>query len=183
MRFVGFRLYPPSKSEFSAHVRLLTLTLLIVACLCLPTLAETSIPTLKLKKNVGKFDLRGHVALYEDKNGNETLDTVRQKIFHTVPESMPSLGCSQSAYWVKLVIESETLGPMTVLLQLANQYLDFIEFYVTSNRNSHVEKYRGGARVPWEDRVSQERYPVLSLDFSHNEEKTIFIRGYNRGPR
>ncbi len=182
MRLLAFHLYPPPISEFSAHVRLLTLTLLIVACFCLPTLAETSIPTLKLKQNVGKFDLRGHIALYEDKSGNETLDTVRQKMFHTVPESMPSLGCSESAYWVKLVIESEAPGPITVLLQLANQYLDFIEFYVVSNQNSQVEKYLGGARIPWEDRVSRGRYPVLYLDFSHNEEKTIFIRIQSRTP-
>jgi diguanylate cyclase (GGDEF)-like protein/PAS domain S-box-containing protein len=181
IRLAGFH-FSLSLSGFSAHIRLLTLTLVIAACFCVPTLAATSIPTLKLKQNVGKFDLRGHVALYEDKSGNETIDTLRQKIFHTVPESMPSLGSSKSAYWVKLVIESEAPRPITVLLQLANQYLDFIEFYVISNRNSHVEKYRSGARVPWEDRISQGRYPVLNLDFSQNEEKTIFIRIQSRTP-
>src|SRR5208283_3045900 len=75
VRLVAFRFSPPRRSDFLAHVRLLTLTLLIVACFCVPTLAENSVPALKLKKNVGKFDLRGHVALYEDKTGNETLDT------------------------------------------------------------------------------------------------------------
>ncbi len=182
MRLVFFRFTRHLGSEFLAQICLLTLTLLLTACFCAPSLAENSVPILKLKKNADKFDLRGHLALYEDKSASEAFDTVRQKTFHPVPESMPSLGCSKSAYWVKLTIENETPGPITVLLRLANQYLDFIDFYVISSRNPHIEKYRGGARVPWEDRVSQERYPVLSLDFSHDEEKAIFIRVQSRSP-
>ena len=73
-------------------------------------------------------------------------------------------------------------GLVTVDLQIANQFLDFVDFYVTSNRSSHIEKYRDGARVPWEERVSQGRYPLLRLDFAPEEEKTIFIRVQSQTP-
>ena len=154
----------------------------MVACFCLSAFAGSVPVPLKLNRESDKFDLRGHLALYEDKTTKETINVVREKTFRPVREAAPSLGYTQSVYWVKLALDNETSGLVTVDLQIANQFLDFVDFYVTSNRSSHVEKYRDGARVPWEERVSQGRYPLLRLDFAPEEEKTIFIRVQARTP-
>ena len=148
----------------------------MVACFCLSAFADGLPVPLKLNRETDRFDLKGHIALYEDKTAEETISVVREKTFRSVAESAPSMGFTRSAYWIKLILDNESPGLVTVMLQLANQYLDFVDFYVTSNRSHHIEKYRDGALVPWDDRVSQGRYPTLSLDFAPEEEKTIFIR-------
>jgi len=174
---------PEIRRGFPARILLSILTIvLVVACSCLSAFADSVPVPLKLNRETEKFDLKGHVALYEDKTAKETINVVREKTFRSVPEAAPSLGYSQSVYWVKLVLENETPGLVTVDLQIANQYLDFVDFYVTSNQSSHIEKHRSGARVPWDKRVSQGRYPILRLDFSPDEEKTIFIRVQSRTP-
>ncbi len=173
---------PEIRRGLQARIGLSIQIILLVACFCLSAFADNVSVPLKLNGETDKFDLKGHLALYEDKTTKETINVVREKTFRSVTEAAPSLGYTQSAYWVKLVLENETPGLVTVMLQLANQYLDFVDFYVTSNRSSHIEKYRDGARVPWEERVSQGRYPLLRLDFAPDEEKTIFIRVQSQTP-
>ena len=126
--------------------------------------------------------MRGHLALYEDKTGDETIATIQQKRFHAVPEAAPSLGFTNSVYWIKLVLENDTAKIRTVVLELPNQFLDFVDMFVISDWTSTVERYHGGARVPWADRTSQGRYPLVYLYFAPHEQKTIYVRVQSRTP-
>jgi diguanylate cyclase (GGDEF)-like protein/PAS domain S-box-containing protein len=151
-------------------------------CSSTSTLADTIPAPLKLNGQTGKFNLRGHLALYEDKTGDETIATIQQKRFHAVPEAAPSLGFTNSVYWIKLVLENDTAKIRTVVLELPNQFLDFVDMFVISDWTSTVERYHGGARVPWADRTSQGRYPLVYLYFAPHEQKTIYVRVQSRTP-
>ncbi len=161
---------------------LVSLMILVLICSCALAFAN-SVPTpLKLNNETNEFNLKGHVGLYEDKTGEETLDVVRQKTFRAVPEAMPSLGFTRSAYWIKLMLDNGPSRLSTIVLELVNHYLDFVDIFVISNRTSHMEKYHGGARVPLEGKVSQDRNPIVRLDFAPDEQKTIFVRVQSRTP-
>ena len=156
--------------------------MLVPACLCLVAFAESNPLPLKVNSTTSTYDLRGHLAIYEDKAGAETIDAVRSKMFRTTEEAAPNLGFTRSVGWIKLPLENETSEPVTLILEIANHYLDFIDVFVTSNQSPPFELYRGGARVPFSERVSESRYPVLNLHFEPQEQKTIFIRVQSRTP-
>jgi PAS domain S-box-containing protein len=156
---------------------------LFVLIICFGTaLAEDGGKPLKLHNETSRYNLKGHLELYEDKTATETFDSVRTKTFHPIEQSVPSLGYTRSAYWVKLVVQNVTQQPETLLLQISNHYLDFIDIFVESDRKTHVEHYRAGARAPFDERVSQENRPLLHLHFAPYEQKTIFVRAQSQGP-
>jgi len=154
----------------------------VTVCHCAPAFADGDPFPLRLTKETAKFNLKGHLALYEDKTGEESFETVQEKEFHVVREAVPSLGFTHSAYWVKLILENDTSGILTVVLELPNAYLDFVDIFVTSDWAMHVERYRSGARIPWAERVLGGRHSVLYLYFAAGERKTIFARVQSQTP-
>jgi len=150
--------------------------ILFLSHFCPPAFADQGAAPIKLHRETAHHNLEGRLEVYEDKTGEESFDSVRSKIFHLTRKAVPSFGLTRSVYWIKLVLENDTPGLRTVTLLIVNHHLDFVDIFVTSNRGAHIEKRRGGARVPWEERVSQGSRPVLTLDFAPDEQKTLFIR-------
>jgi diguanylate cyclase (GGDEF)-like protein/PAS domain S-box-containing protein len=131
---------------------------------------------LKVDGSTIRYDLQGHLAVYEDKIGSETIDSVQSKGFIPTDKVVPNFGFTESAYWVKLAAENETSEKQTLIFQVANHYLDFIDIFVKSDKSPAVEQYRGGARVQFYRRATYDRHPVLQLVFGPGETKTIFLR-------
>ncbi len=69
----------------------------VTVCHCAPAFADGDPFPLRLTKETAKFNLKGHLALYEDKTGEESFETVQEKEFHVVREAVPSLGFTHSA--------------------------------------------------------------------------------------
>jgi len=115
-------------------------------------------------------------AIYEDKSGRETIDSVQSKPFRPSKQAAPNFGFSRSAYWIKLTAKNPAPEAQTFFLQIANHYLDFIDIFVRSERSPNFQHHRAGARVPWDERVPGTRGPALRLGFAPEETKTIFIR-------
>ena len=157
-------------------------TLFILLVCCAAALAEDSGKPLKLDKETSRYNLKGHLGLYEDKTGAETLDSVQTKTFFPTEQAAPNLAYTRSAYWIKLVVQNVTQQPETVRFQISNHYLDFIDIFIKSDRKSHVEHYRAGARVPFDEWFSQESRPALDLHFAPYERKTIFVRAQSATP-
>jgi len=155
---------------------LISLMIVALGLLCRPVHAHGGQKVLKLDEATSRYKLAGHVEVYEDKTGAETIDTIRSKPFHPVQTAAPNFGFTRSAFWTKLTIVNPTSAPQKVLLETANPYLDFIDIFVTSDSHSALAHYRAGARVPFDETFSGSRYPVLELSFAPGEEKTILVR-------
>jgi|GEM_PF-1080461 len=168
---------PFIRLNYAGQVRVvLQITVLLAMASYATALAGNVPPPLNLNDRPSMFDLLGHIALYEDKTGLEDFDAIRHKPFHPISAAAPSFGFTRSTYWIKLALDNKTAERLTTVLEIANPFLDFIDYFVTSPSISHVERYRSGARVPWDNRVSQTRYPLLYIHFAPHEQRTLFLR-------
>jgi diguanylate cyclase (GGDEF)-like protein/PAS domain S-box-containing protein len=138
--------------------------------------ADGGLVPLKVGTETSNEYLRGYLQVYEDKDGVETFETVQPKTFHTVQQAVPNFGFSQSTYWIRFALVNDTPESLRLLLELRNQLLDFIDFFITSSQNPHVEQYSAGVRAPFDERASEQRYPLLTLNFAPHEQKTLFVR-------
>ena len=158
------------------QVLLTLMMILVLICPCAPTFAAGVREPLKLDGKTSRYNLQGYLEVYEDKTGAASIDEVQSKGFSPTDKTVPNLGFTESAYWIKLSVENATPDAQTLFLQITNHYLDFIDFFVKSDRNSATEHYQAGVRVPLDDRVAGGRGPVLKLVFAPGEAKTIFVR-------
>lgn len=137
---------------------------------------------LKLDGVTSRYDLKGHLNVYEDKTAAEPIEQVMPKSFHPIDTSAPSFGFMQSAFWFKCSLENAASKPQTVVLEIYNQYIDFIDLFIMSDRDPALERYRGGARTPIAERFSNTRQPALRLRFAPGEQKTVFVRIQSKTP-
>lgn len=157
------------------------LLLLLISC-AVAALADDTRKPVALDKETSHYNLDGYLEFYEDKAGADTIDTVQTRAFSPTRRAALNLGYTRSVYWFKLVVQNVTQQPDTLVLEITNHYLDFIDIFVKSDRKTHVEHYRAGARVPFDERMSHERYPALDLHFAPYEQKTIFVRVQSASP-
>lgn len=122
------------------------------------------------------------LAIYEDKSGSETIDSVQSKTFHPSKQTSLNFGFTRSVYWIKLSASNPSPEAQTLYLRIANHFLDFIDFFVGLDRSQGFEHFRAGACVPWDERVPGRRGPVLKLHFTPDETRTIFIRVQSQTP-
>jgi hypothetical protein len=125
---------------------------------------------------MGRHSLEGYFQVYEDKDGGESFDTIQSKTFRTVQQAVPNFGFSESTYWIRLALTNDTAESLRLILELRNQLLDFMDFFVASSEGLPIEHYAAGTRVPFEMRAPGLRHPVLDLRFVSHEQKTLFVR-------
>jgi two-component system, sensor histidine kinase LadS len=150
--------------------------ILALSCSCVPAFAVGFRGPLKLDGTTSRYDLKGHLEVYEDKTGALTIDDIQSKGFSPTEQAAPNLGITESAYWIKFSVENPTSDAQALYLQIANHCLDFIDIFVKSDRNSANEHYQAGVRVPLDDRVAGGRPQALRLVFEPGEAKTIILR-------
>jgi len=164
------------------RVLLIVMSIVALGSFWIPVYAHADQELLKLDGTTSRYDLAGHLEVYEDVGGSETIEDILSKPFRPVQMGMLNFGFTQSAYWVKLTIADATTEPQTLILEIRNQYLDFIDIFIKSDSNPDIARYRAGARVPFDERISRGRYPVVSLNFAPGEVKTVFLQIKTRTP-
>ncbi|MGO9569429.1 MAG: diguanylate cyclase [Desulfomonilaceae bacterium] len=169
-------------SPMAKHALLTLAMILVLACPCARASAAATSGPLKLDGKTSQYNLQDHLEVYEDTTGAATINDVQSKDFRLADKTVPNLGFTGSACWVKLVAENTTSKAQTLLLQIANQYLDFVDIYVKSDGNPTIERYGGGAQVPFTERSLEGRHPLLELVFAPAEVKTIFVRAKSETP-
>ncbi len=130
---------------------------------------------LKLDGTTSRYNLQGHLEVYQDKVGTESFKSVEYQKFSPTDKAVPNYAFTRSAYWIKLAVENTTSKVQTLLLQVANPYLDFIDIFVKSDRNATIDRYRAGACRPMDKKLIRGREPVSKLLFKPGETKTIFL--------
>lgn len=180
---MGFAIPRRVRSDPMKREALLILTMIFVlACSYGSALAVRGPEPLKIDGTTNLYDVRGHLEVYEDKTGTETFDNVQSMGFNPTDVTVPNLGFTGSACWIKLKVENSTSEPQRLFLQIANHYLDFIDIFVKSDRNTTVGQYRAGARAPLDESIVGGRDQVLKLVFAPVETKAIFIRARSGTP-
>jgi len=164
------------------RVLLIVVSIVSLGSFWIPVCAHADQEPLKLDGTTSRYNLAGHLQVYEDAGGSETIEDILSKPFRPVQTGTPHFGFTQSVYWIKLTIADGTAEPQKILLEIRNQYLDFIDIFVKSGSNPEIARYRAGARVPFDERISRGRYPVVTLNFSPGEVKTVFFRVSTRTP-
>jgi len=161
----------------------LTLAMILtLICHCVPASAGRVRGPLELDGTSSRYDLKGHLEVYEDKTGAAGIDSVQSEEFDPTDKAVPNFGFTGSAYWIKFSVENATSEAQSLFLQITNPYLDFIYFFVKSDRDSTIERYPAGTRVPLDDKVAWRPNPVQRLALAPGEAKTIFIRAKSETP-
>ncbi len=114
--------------------------------------------------------------MYEDKTRSETIESIQSKKFLASNRPVPSLGHTRSVYWFKLSKTNFDVTPQTFYVVLDNQWLDHVDFFVSSEDDHHFERYRAGALMPPPDKAVGDRGAILELRFAPHETKTLFVR-------
>jgi len=156
--------------------------IVLLICHSPAALADDAPRTLKLDGKTSRYDLQGYLEFYEDKTGKETFDSVQQHEFSSARQITPNLGFTGSAYWIRLSLENPTSEPQKLFFQVKNRFLDFVDIFISSDRSSGTERYREGARVPWDGAVGLWRTPVVELRFAPGEVKTVVVRAKSDTP-
>ena len=130
------------------RVLLTLMMILVLICPCVPASAAGVREPLKLDGKTSRYNLQGYLEVYEDKTGAASIDEVQSKGFSRTDKTVPNLGFTGSAYWIKLSVENVTPEAQTLFLQITNHYLDFIDFFVKSDRNSATEHYPSRSAGP-----------------------------------
>ncbi|MEW6352595.1 MAG: 7TM-DISM domain-containing protein [Thermodesulfobacteriota bacterium] len=153
---------------------ILTILMLVCCWACTPSCATG--PPLNTLASGDEICLRPKIEVYEDKTGTETIESVQSKGFVPSVQAVPNFGHSRSAYWFRLSVTNPDPKPRASYLEIENQWLDVIAFFVTSEGKTGFRPYRAGAMVPFDDRVPGKRGPDLRLQLGPHETKTIFVR-------
>ena len=120
------------------------------------------------------------IELYEDKTGLETIESVRSKDFRPSKQLVPNFGHTRSVYWLKLSKKNPDTQQRIFYLQIENQWLDHVDFFVGSSDQSSFQSYPAGALLPSGRKMLGDRGPVLKLQFAPLETKTVFVRVQSR---
>ncbi len=155
-------------------------TIVLLSCFWAVTLAHGSASPLSEGTIGERIGPAPGIEVYEDKTGSETIESVQSKQFLPSVQPVPSFGHTRSVYWFKLSKNNADPEPRTSYLEVDNQWLDSIDFFVTSEGKAGFQRYRAGALVPFQERVRGGRGPDLRLQFAPHESKTIFVRVQSR---
>lgn len=141
------------------------------------TLSAT--PILVLDENIGKYKLGPYLEILEDKEGQLSIDDVKNKknkdrwIENKV--DIPNYGFTQSAYWVRFKIKNNYNNVHNNLLEVAWAHHDRIEFYFFDNKGKYIKKVTGQS-FPFEQRDLRYRHFVFELQTNKQQSNWIYLR-------
>ena len=115
-------------------LRLILTAIIVMAFSSTISVADGGLVPMKVGTGTGNEYLRGYLQVYEDKDSVETFESIQPKTFHTIQQAVPNFGFSQSTYWIKFALVNETPESLRLLLELRNQLLDFIDFFIISSQ-------------------------------------------------
>jgi class 3 adenylate cyclase len=120
--------------------------------------------------------------LYEDKNQQETIDTIKTKIseFKKSDKEIPNFGYSNSTFWVYFKIKNPTNQNSKILLELYYPLLDEIDFYLFESGNMIKTIETGDLRNFYTREIPHRNF-LFPLSFNPQQEYEIFFKIKSQG--
>ncbi len=142
------------------------------------TLPAQAISTLAIDESLTHVNLSNKVEYYKDVTGQLTYEQVMlvpEDQWQTRNLSVLSLGFTDSTYWFRLRIKSNAVFKIEPIISISNPHFATVNLY--NIINGQVTQYlKAGSSVPFNQKLSRHRYPILPLKLSPTSESTILIQ-------
>ncbi|NRA68038.1 MAG: Hpt domain-containing protein [Pseudobacteriovorax sp.] len=137
---------------------------------------EKNVVVLKTGQDI--YNLAPESYYLEDPAGKmklkDILNPKNRDRFQRETKDIANFGFTSSAYWFKIHLKSEIKRDTHWLLGIEYSLLDYVDvFYFERGKYKHR---RGGDRRDFDIREVKNRFPYFKINFSEDEEKTIYIR-------
>lgn len=167
--------------------------LLVFVLACLPIFfllyvsfnaqADELKPILELTDNQGKYNLSPYLDILEDKDKSLTIDDIASKKFDSNfkhnQQSVPTLGFTKSAIWLRLKIENKSSQEKTWLLEInfprLNQAQVFLPNKSSDGTLSFTQKTIGSS-FAFSKREVKHQNLVFKLPIPQQEQIIIYLR-------
>ncbi|MCX7811873.1 MAG: hypothetical protein N2247_13300, partial [Leptospiraceae bacterium] len=135
-----------------------------------------------LVENFHELYIGKELYLYEDKNQQETIDTIKTKIseFKKSEKEIPNFGYSNSTFWVYFKIKNPTNQNSKILLELYYPLLDEIDFYLFESGNMIKTIETGDLRNFYTREIPHRNF-LFPLSFNPQQEYEIFFKIKSQG--
>jgi signal transduction histidine kinase len=132
-----------------------------------------------LTDGAGEHVLGLHLEILEDADRTWTIEDVAgpnlAARFTPTDRAIPSLGLSDSAFWLRFRIENQSASPREWLLEYDWPVLDLIELY-SPRGPGQWEVSRAGAQIAHGEWEHDDRNPVFRVEIEPGESRTFFVR-------
>lgn len=159
------------------HTRWL-MALLAGFCLCSTLHAA---PLIEVRDTTLDTSLSAYVDVLEDPDRNLTVEDVSSERhgyrFASAPLTELFFGYTQSAYWIRFVVENQRPTPTPLVLDVMPTDLDYLDAYVINPAtHQQVQHYRTGSALPTSSRPYQHPLYLFDLDVPPGETRAVFLR-------
>jgi signal transduction histidine kinase len=128
--------------------------------------------------------LARHATFLEDPRGELNIEQVSSgagpALFRPSDSDQPSFGFSDSAHWVRLVIDNPSSEPRTWLLELGYPQLDHVTLFVPDGRGGYQARVTGDM-VPFGQRDVEYRNFLFRLRAEPFQSQTYYLRARSNG--
>lgn len=146
------------------------------------TATAASDPVL-LSRDPSRISLGKHVEYLEDPTGTLTLREVtspsHSRRFVPVRERRPNFGLTQSAYWFRVNLRSESDEPTEWLVEIGPPFLDAVEVFVLRSGET-TRSLQMGDQFPFHQRAFPHRHFIVDLQLSPHTEQPLYVRVKDR---
>jgi len=132
-----------------------------------------------LEEGNGKYPLGMHLGIFEDREGEFTIEQVSSPQFapRFIPSQakVPNYGFSSSVFWVKFVIDPSHFSPAHMLLEINRPNLESIKVYLPRANHDMVIK-TGGSLLPFKHREIPYPSHVFAIPIFSQNLQTVYVR-------
>ena len=133
-----------------------------------------------------RYVLSRSFTFLEDTSATQTLDDIlkpdAQAGFKPVPQGVTStnFGSTNSAFWLRLVLKTDTATPRHWMIDVAYPPLDRFDLYL-SNANGSFVHHRGGDSLPFPSRLVPHRSHITPIELEPGRSATLYLRIASQG--
>lgn len=142
----------------------------LLLCVCQLAQPQTLIT---LDPSSKEQSLPGHMEWLEDKSASLTVDQVRKETVWHVLHTMPNMGFTHSAIWVRLRLE-QPVGGINWILSVDDTQIDWVELYSTQLEGGWAVQ-RAGRSVDRRDWPLKSRTPALRVQLPPGQHE-VYLR-------
>jgi signal transduction histidine kinase/PAS domain-containing protein len=149
--------------------------------------AQTSHPatseTLILTDEQGKYPLGLYMELLEDPSGKLTIEDISSPAFNSrfIPSHVatPNFGFTESAYWMRLHLQNQTLHSDHWMLEINYPQMQFVDLYSLLPSGEGFTVKQSGVLRPPKTRDVRHPHIIFSLVIPTQSQQTIYMRFQN----
>jgi signal transduction histidine kinase len=138
--------------------------------------------TLYIDRNFQQAYANDYAWIYEDKQQDEEIQTVRNRTFHEHSKPYLNFGFSASAYWLKIILKNSDELQQQVYYQFLNHYLDYVDVFLVDERDSLITQGMLGAKRLQQSYKSIKMNPVYDIAIPPGVTISMYLRIQSKTP-